>query len=125
MMRIAVLSCLLALLPLAPAWAGSNSTPMVPAYFPCTPPAASCPASLESRFSFESVTLKSSKSPWIKDNKTVVSIELRGVRDETGALVTTDPDNPDDDFKLILPGSQITINGVTTAPGILSPNLAI
>lgn len=124
-MRLVVIVSFLAGLSLVPAWAGSNSTPMVPAYQPCTPPATSCPAVLESRFTFDSVTLKSSKSPYLKDDKVAVSIELKGVRDETGALVTTDVDNPDDDFKLIVPASQITLNGMTIAPGILSPSIAV
>jgi hypothetical protein len=124
-MRVTILCCLLTAVAVAPAWAGSNATPMVPAYAPCTPPVTSCPAVLESRFSFESVTLKSPKSPYLRDDKTAVSIELKGVRDETGALVTTDPESPDDDFALFIPGSQITVNGVTVAPGILSPDLVV
>ena len=123
-MRVAVLSCVLALVPLA-AWAASNATPMVPAYAPCTPPVTSCPATLESRFTFDGVTLKSPKTPYLKDNKTAIAIELKGVRDETGALVSTDPDNPEDDFKLFIPGSQITFNGVTVAPGILSGDIVM
>jgi len=98
---------------------------MVPAYTPCTPPLTTCPAVLESRFSFDSVTLKSSKSPWVKDNKTAVSIELKGVRDETNALITTDPDDPADDFILLLPATQITMNGTTIAPGLLSPDIEL
>jgi hypothetical protein len=125
MMRVAVLASGMVVLSLAPAWAGSNATPMVPAYQPCTPPAASCPAVLESRFSFDSVTLKSSKSPYLKDDKVAIAIELKGVRDETGALVTTDVQDPADDFKLFVPSSQITFNGVTTAPGILSPPILV
>ena len=125
-MRLVVVVSFLTVLPLAPAWAaGSNSTPMVPAYQPCTPPATSCPAVLESRFTFDSVTLKSPKSPYLKDNKVAVSIELKGVRDGTGALVTTDVDDPSDDFKLLIPGSQITFNGMTIAPGILSPEITV
>jgi hypothetical protein len=124
-MRPAVLAPVLAVLSLAPAWAGSNATPMVPAYQPCTPPLTTCPAVLESRFTFESVTLKSSKSPYLKDDKVAVSIELKGVRDETGALVTTDPEDSADDFKLFIPGSQVTVNGVTAAPGILAPDILI
>ena len=124
-MRAAVLAPVLAVLSLAPAWAGSNSTPMVPAYQPCTPPVTTCPAVLESRFTFDSVTLKSSKSPYLKDDKVAVTVELRGVRDETGTPVTTDPEDPADDFKLFIPGSQVTVNGVTAAPGILAPDLVV
>jgi hypothetical protein len=122
-MRSAVLASALTLLSLAPAWAGSNATPMVPAYRPCTPPLTTCPAALESRFTFDSVTLKSSKSPYLNDAKPAVAIDLKGVRDETGALVTTDPDDPADDFTLFIPGSQITLGGQTTAPGILSGDI--
>ena len=124
-MRLVVASSFVTLLSLAPAWAGTNATPMVPAYQPCTPPATTCPAVLESRFTFDSVTLKSSKSPYLKDDKVALAIEVKGVRDETGTLVTTDADDPADDFKLIIPGSQITFNGTTVAPGILSPEIQL
>ncbi|HWP67544.1 MAG TPA: hypothetical protein VNO26_16725 [Candidatus Limnocylindria bacterium] len=124
-MRAASALALVVLLSPASVPAGLNATPMVPAYQPCTPPAASCPAVLESRFTFERVTLKSSKSPWVKDNAVAVIVELRGVRDENGAPVTTDPANPADDFHLIIPGSQVTVGGTTVAPGILAPEIVI
>jgi len=125
-MRIPVLHSLLAILPLAGvAGAGSNSNPMVPAYEPCTPPATTCPAVLESRFTFDSVKLKSSKSPYLKDNKVAFTIELKGVRDPTGSLVTTDTGNQADDFRLFIPASQITVGGTTTAPGILSGDIVV
>jgi hypothetical protein len=125
-MRKSVLSSTLALLSFATmASAGSNSTSLVPAYEPCTPPATTCPAVLESRFTFESAKLKTPKSEYLKDNKTAVTIELKGVRDPTGSLVTTDEGNQADDFKLFIPGTQVTIGGTTTAPGILSPDIVV
>lgn len=107
------------------AHAGGNVNYLVPAYEPCTPPITTCPAVLESRFTFESVKLKSSKAQYLKDNKTAVSIELKGVRDPSGALVTTDPGNQADDFRLFIPGSQVTVQGTTSAPGILGPAIVL
>jgi hypothetical protein len=125
-MRIRVLYSLLVILPCAAvAGAGSSTTAMVPAYAPCTPPATSCPAVLESRYTFDSVKLKTPKSPYLKDNKVAIKVELKGVRDPTGSLVTTDTGNQADDFKLFVPASQITIGGTTTAPGILSPDIVV
>jgi hypothetical protein len=126
MMRIPVLySLMVILLCAAAAEAGSNSTPMVPAYAPCTPPATSCPAVLESRYTFDSVKMKTPKSPYLKDNKVAIKIELKGVRDPTGSLVTTDTGNQADDFKLFVPAGQITIGGTTTVPGILSSDIVV
>jgi hypothetical protein len=118
------IACLLAgIVPAA--HAGGNVNYLVPAYEPCTPPITTCPAVLESRFTFESVKLKSSKSQYLKDNKTAVSIELKGVRDPSGALVTTDTGNQADDFRLFVPPSQVTVQGVTSAPGLLAPAIVL
>jgi hypothetical protein len=107
------------------AHAGSNVNHLVPAYQPCTPPVTTCQAVLESRFTFEKAVLKSSKARYLKDNKVAISVELKGVRDPSGALVTTDPGNQADDFKLFVPGSQVTFGGTTVAPGILSQDIVL
>ena len=52
-------------------------------------------------------------------------VELKGVRDPSGSLVTTDPGNQNDDFRLFVPASQITIGGTTTAPGVLSTDIVV
>lgn len=125
-MRIPVLCCSLSILLLAGfAQAGSNTNYLVPAYEPCTPPATTCPAVLESRFTFESVKFKSSKAKYLKDNKVAFSVELKGVRDPSGGLLTTDTGNQADDFRVFVPGSQITFGGTTTAPGLLSPDIVV
>jgi hypothetical protein len=123
-MRIRRTGAILLLLA-TPALAGKSKNYLVPAYQPCTPPAGSCPAVLESRFTFESAVLKSSNAKYLKDNKVAVEVELKGVRDPSGALVTTDPDNQADDFRLFVPASQITIGSTTTAPGVLSTDIVV
>jgi hypothetical protein len=116
-MRTHVLLATLLLVRAAAAHAGSNNNYLVPAYEPCTPPATSCPAVLASRFTFESAVLKTPNAKYIRDDKVAVTIELKGVRDPTGTLVTTDPGNQADDFRLVIPGTQLTVLGSTYAPG--------
>ena len=79
------------------ALAGWSVNYLVPAYEPCTPPANSCPAVLESRFTFETVALKTPTRRFLKDEAVAVAVQMTGVRDDSGALVTTDPDDDADD----------------------------
>jgi hypothetical protein len=115
-MRISILSNFAPLLLAGAAMAG-NVNYLVPAYQRCAEGLSSCPAVLESTFTFDTVKLKPSSSPYLKDDALAVAIELKGVRDAGGALVTTDPDNPDDDFRLVVPASQLTLLGLTYPPG--------
>lgn len=119
------LSAVLLLLLVTPAFAGKSKNYLVPAYQPCTPPAGSCPAVLESRFTFESAVLRTSNAKYLKDNKVAIEVELKGVRDPSGGLVTTDPGNQSDDFRLFVPASQITLGETTTAPGILNTDIVV
>jgi hypothetical protein len=105
------------LLVVSTAHAGSNTNYLVSAYQPCAPEASNCPAVLESTFTFESAKFKAPSSPYLKDDQVAIALELKGVRDQAGALVTTDPGNPDDDFRLVVPASQITLFGITYPPG--------
>jgi hypothetical protein len=83
------------------ALAGMNRTYLVPAYKPCPNGQTSCtPQGTASTFTFEQALLKSRPAPYIKPNQVSVIIEVKGVRDASGALVTTDPANPADDFIL-------------------------
>jgi hypothetical protein len=94
------LAATLTLVP-ALALAGMNRTYLVPAYKPCPNGQTSCaPPGPSSTFTFEQVILKSRPSPFIKPNQVSLIVELKGVRDASGALVTTDPANPADDFIL-------------------------
>jgi hypothetical protein len=117
-MRIPTLAFPLTVLLLAAtAQAGSNTNYLVPAYQPCAPEVNNCPAVLESTFTFESARFKAASSPYLKDDQLAIAVELKGVRDQAGALVITDPEDPDDDFRLIVPASQITLFGITYPPG--------
>jgi hypothetical protein len=83
------------------ALAGMNRTYLVPAYKPCPNAQTSCaPQGTASTFTFEQALLKSRPAPYIKPNQVSVIVEVKGVRDASGALVTTDPSNPADDFVL-------------------------
>jgi len=117
-MRISSLTSSLSVILLAvAARAGTNTNYLVPAYQPCAPEASNCPAVLESTFTFESAKFKAASSPYLKDEQLAIAVELKGVRDQAGVLVTTDPDEPADDFRLIVPASQITLFGITYPPG--------
>ena len=107
------------------ALAGSSINYLVPAYEPCTPPANSCPAVLESPFTFETVVLKTPTRRFLKDEATAVSIQMTGVRDESGALVTTDPADDADDFRVIVPATQTTVLGTTYGAGLISPDIVM
>jgi hypothetical protein len=109
----------------AGAHAGTATLHLVPSYRPCEPPLGSCPAALASRFTFESAVLKTPTRRYLRDDTLAVAVQLSGVRDETGSLVTTDPANDADDFRLVVPASQITVLGTTTAPGLLSPDIVV
>ena len=92
------------------ALAGMNRTYLVPAYKPCPGGQTSCvPQGPASTFTFDQVILKSRPSPFIKANQVAVVIELKGVRDASGALVTTDTADPADDFILRTPAGRVTL----------------
>lgn len=116
----ACLGVLLSFLSAAAARAGFDTSHLVPAYAPCSPGTTSCPAVLESRFAFERAVLKAANRRWLQDGKVALVVELRGVRDESGALVQGDPSDPGDDFVLVLPGTQVSVLGTTYAPGVLA-----
>jgi hypothetical protein len=117
-MRLSILSSGLTLLVFAgAASAGSNTNYLVPAYQPCAEGLTNCPAVLESAFTFETAKFKSASSPYLKDDKLAIAVDLKGVRDAGDALVTTDPANDADDFHLVVPASQITLFGITYPPG--------
>jgi hypothetical protein len=113
--HLGLIALLAAVAPHAAGAAGLSRTYLVPAYAPCPGPAI-CPARLESSFSFTTALLRSPQVKFIAPNKLTLIIELTGVKDATGALVTTDPNDPSDDFRLVLPGNQVTITSLGTLP---------
>jgi hypothetical protein len=81
--------------------AGMNRNYLVPAFKPCPNGQTSCaPQGPSSTFTFEQVILKSRAAPFIKPNQVSLIVAIKGVRDAGGALVTTDPSDPADDFIL-------------------------
>jgi hypothetical protein len=113
------IACLVAGLPAAAA-ADMTRTYLVPAYAPCPGP-ATCPATLSSTFSFSSAVLKNAKARYLAPGKVTLVVELKGVKDASGQLVTTDPGNAADDFLLVISPAQVTIAGIGTLPPGLSP----
>jgi hypothetical protein len=109
MRALSVVVVTVALLP-ALALAGMNRNYLVPAYKPCPDAQTTCiPVGPASTFTFEQAVLKSRPSQFIKPNQVSLVIELRGVRDASGALVTTDTSNPADDFILRTPAGRVTL----------------
>ena len=89
-MRTRLLTAPLVVLLLAPtAFAGGfNTTYLVPAYVVCPGPDICGAPQRESRFTFESATLRSPRGQFTDPKKPSFVVELKGVKDETGALVS-------------------------------------
>lgn len=97
---------------------GMNRSYLVPSYPPCDGPAF-CPAVRESSFTFDSAILLSPQSRYIKAGKVSLEIQLKGVRDASGQLVTTDASDPGDDFAVVIPVGIVVVPGL----GILPPGI--
>jgi len=123
---------LLLLLPV-PSWAGKvGTTYLVPAYEACPrgltttttliPPPPCVPATRESSFTFDTATLKTSGNRYLAVGKPAFVFAVKGVRDASGNLVTTDPNNPADDFMVVTAPGQLTLTFLneTVPPGVLS-----
>jgi hypothetical protein len=95
--------------------AGGNVVFLVRAFRPCPGPAI-CTAAPDSSFTFDTAVLKTSRARYTKGGKVAVTVEIKGVRDAGGALVTTDANDPSDDFRLVIPESQVTVPGIGTLP---------
>lgn len=113
--HVGLIALLAAVAPHAAGAAGLSRTYLVPAYAPCPGPAV-CPARLESSFTFATAVLRSPQAKFIAPNKLTLIVELSGVKDAGGALVTTDPNDPSDDFLVVLPASQVTVTSLGTLP---------
>jgi hypothetical protein len=101
--------------------AGMNRTSMVPAYAACH--VGVCTPTLESTFHFDDVTLFSSQAKYTGPGKLALMIDIKGLRDASGALVTTDPGNDADDFLVVIPESRTTLLSGALV-GTLSPGIA-
>jgi hypothetical protein len=96
---------------LMPALVGAemNVTDLVPAYAPCPGGRSSCTPVKESSFSFDRALLKSPRGSFIGPNKVSLVVELRGVRDASGALVTTSTGDAADDFVVVIPPGRTVL----------------
>lgn len=122
MRLVAIVLAMLVLLP-AGARAGSNINFLMPGYKGCEGAASACAIARSSSYTFETAILKSPRGRYsIREKKPTISILLKGVRDASGQLVTTDPDNDDDDFILLLPTGRVVLPSIgTLADGSLPP----
>jgi len=114
------------LLPQLAGAAGTSISYLVPAYVPCASVSGVCPPTLASSFTFERALLRSPQARYTGPDKLAFIVELRGVRDAGGQLVTTDPNDPSDDFVVVIPESQVTLLEGNGSPvvGTLAPGLS-
>lgn len=115
-----VLAALLAL-PVS-ALAGFNVNFLVPGYAPCESGGA-CASARSSTYTFETAILKSPRGRFsVREGKVSVIVQLKGVRDASGQLVTTDPTDRTDDFILVLPAGRVVLPSLgTLADGSIPP----
>ena len=101
----------------ASVWAGGfNTTYLVPAYVTCPgPDICGGPPTRESAFTFDSATLRSPRSPYTDPKKPSLIVELKGVKDGSGSLVTAEG------FTIQIAAGQINL--FDPAPGFSLPAL--
>ncbi len=99
------LTALAGVITASPALGGGNLTHLVPASVHCPGPDACVPAQKESRFTFESVILRSGRGKYANPKKPAFIIELKGVRDASGTLVTSEA------FTIRVSSGQINLGG--------------
>ena len=87
-------------------------TYLVPAYSAC-PGDDACPAVRESSYTFSSALVRTSPARYIKEGAVSFILELRGVRDASGATVTSSA------FRVKSAGGQTTSSGLTLPPALV------
>jgi hypothetical protein len=122
MRLVSVVLAALVVLP-AGAQAGFNVNYLVPGYKGCEGNAGACAIERSSSYTFETAILKSPRGRYsLREGKTTIIVQLKGVRDAGGQLVTTDPANLDDDFVLLLPTGRVVLPSLgTLADGSIPP----
>ena len=96
-------SLLLLLVAAVPASAGGlNRTALVPVYAKC--PAGNCPPVRASSYTFDQMYLYSPRAPYSGPNKLALMIQVKGLKDANGALVTGQ-------LKVSIPASRVTLLG--------------
>jgi hypothetical protein len=103
MNRMAIRASILLLLVAAvPAHAGGlNKSVLVPVYARC-PGSGNCQPVLASSYTFEEMSLYSSRKPYSGPNELALMIRVKGLKDASGALVTGQ-------ITVSVPGTRVTI----------------
>lgn len=91
-----------------PVLAGYGRVYLVPALAECPGP-ATCPRAYESRYTFDTIVLRTPSSKYAPPNKPTLIVELRGVRDPAGA-----PLNGDVTVRVL--AGRVSIPGFGTLP---------
>ena len=90
--------------------AGMNRTYLVPAYAACPGGATTCaPQPRASSYTFDQAVLRTPQKPYIAPNQVALDVELKGVRDASGALVTPVTGDPTDDFVFTVPAGRTVL----------------
>jgi hypothetical protein len=108
----------LVLLPTLAFGGGVNRNYLVPSFQNCAGPSV-CPPQHDSSFTFDSAVLKTPVSRFLRSRKTAFTLELRGVRDAAGNLVSGAQ------FTVVLATGQVTVPGVGTFPEGALPDTRI
>jgi hypothetical protein len=111
--RRALLTCIVALSALPALAGGFNVNYLVPAFVPCPGPDTCGAPERESRFTFDTAIVRAPRGKYTNPSKPSLFIELRGVKDEGGAPVTSNG------FTAHVSAGQVNILslGLTIPPG--------
>jgi hypothetical protein len=90
------------------AWAGWARVYLVPALVECPGP-ATCPRELESAYTFDEIVLRSQSAKYMQPKKPTLIVELKGVRDPSGAPF-------DGDLQVNVLSGRVSIPGFGTLP---------
>ena len=97
-----------------PVWPGGlNTNYLVPAYVACPGPDTCGAPQRESSFTFDTAILRGPVGRYANPAKPSLILELRGVKDASGALVTSDA------FTIVVAAGQVNVSAValTIPPG--------
>jgi hypothetical protein len=108
-MRPLALTVILVALSAVPAVAGGyNANYLVPAFVTCPGPDVCGAPQRESSFTFETAILRAPRGKYLNPKKPALIVDIKGVRDITGALVTGDG------FAIQLTTGQVNLVGLAT-----------
>jgi len=97
----------LVLLATVPVWAGRlNTNYLVAAYVPCPGPDTCGAPQRESSFTFDTAILRGPVGKYANPAKPSVVVELRGVKDAGGVLVTSDA------FTIVVVAGQVNLSAL-------------